>query len=199
MKTRLKQSEIDQAVKTVVKSEVFKGMRKYIIFVIIVFPVILLLLSSQVTSKLLPGLAADREADNQSLLITYLPVILVVLFILIGLMYDLLLVKNNRKKFYINSRMRRDLSYVFTREGLECITDRQVTRVPWERMHKITETEEAVMIFSSESIFWLIPKRFFEGNDFERFVYMVYPMFLNKKIEKLIKKSASRIPKDKKG
>ena len=198
MKTRLKQSEIDQAVKTVVKSEVFKGMRKYIIFVIIVFPVILLLLSSQVTSKLLPGLAADREADNQSLLITYLPVILVVLFILIGLMYDLLLVKNNRKNS-ISTAECEGICPMFYKEGLECITDRQVTRVPWERMHKITETEEAVMIFSSESIFWLIPKRFFEGNDFERFVYMVYPMFLNKKIEKLIKKSASRIPKDKKG
>ncbi|HHW00604.1 MAG TPA: YcxB family protein [Clostridiaceae bacterium] len=190
VKSKLELEDFVHTRKSLIRVSIFKGIFKSVIIYIILFVIILAVLTSYQPSDMntaqVPDITEHNAVDNPPFFIEMLPMISFVLFIVFCVFGYRWLIRYSAKKHYNSNKLaREETTYIFTEEGIERSSESGTYRAKWNELYKIIETKRAVMLYSSDMTAWIIPKRFFEGNDFERFVSLAYPQFPKKKIKKV--------------
>jgi len=104
-------------------------------------------------------LSTFRNSDSDqpsSRLEAVLPT-LVVPILLVGLYYWSIY-RNARRQFKTNSLLRERRHYVFSEEGLETSSPSSSSKLAWAVLHKILETSESFLFFTSNVVMVVFPK-----------------------------------------
>ena len=76
----------------------------------------------------------------------------------------------------------KEMRFSFTETGFIYRADGNETVRSWEEIHKVTETDDILGIFTTKSNVYLIPKRAFENDDFRELREIIYNAVDNKKL-----------------
>lgn len=170
-------------IEQIIKFHRSSGRILYAIFMYMIITLIILVLSSYMTD--LTDIKINVKVGVfQYDLLSLIPYTLIVFVVVLG--------ERWRKRFIIqnyihcNKFLREEMEFTFTDEKIEYSSESSAARMKWDVLYCIGEIKNAVMIFITDRNFIFIPKRFFEGNNFERFASLAYSRLPKKKVNKVL-------------
>lgn len=158
-------------------NKIIHKMRKsrYMLIAYIITFIIILILVRIFNDDSQNNIIVQKEpiADVPGLL-TFLPTIIVMLFVVICIISYYIAKKVLPRRHYdSNKSLHQEYKYVFNNDGIQCSSERATVKLLWNEVFKVYISKDYLIIFLSNMTAWIIPKIHIGNdqiNDFEKMI-----------------------------